>query len=837
LCPACDLGPFTRNHYFTGKLMLVGDFDTEQRYGIDKLRHHHQRLHGWGVVCGLKVKQHPQPGCRTRFLCVEPGTAIDCCGHEILLREEDCIDITQLPAIQKLAAQKDKDPHDLQVCIRYRECPTEEIPVLYDECGCDTPRCAPNRILESWEIDVILDPNPDTYFPELPGLSWGSTISPGRARRVALFAGSPSFLYAISADQKTVFQIETEHYSIVGTAALPTSGLEVAVSADGTRLYVVAEADTAAIPANPLRKLVVLDTANNLANGTVRTLDIPDSSTGDFFLAVAPDKRLLLLCGDKGNVLIWPITLDNKIPANLTPDSKVNLGSNLRGLVIGTDGQHAYTTDEANNQIAVLNLAAGNASTKGTPITVVPAGFQPSGLALVMSTAPDMLAVVSRKTKQLALVALNPVGLTGKISLSEEPITLTVGPGGKWAYVLEQNSNKNGFVEPVDLARIQQNLPVTPGKLFPMGLASRQIVASPSGRTLYIPFEDDGTPQRPGGIAVIDVKEMNCEYILWRSLDGCPSCCEPNCVVLATIAQYHVGDTLLDPTDPPSDPKADANAHIVRIDNHTRRLLPSTQSLYELIECLEAHAPGASGQQGPPGPPGPTGPQGPIGPVGPQGTQGPAGAQGPRGPQGPQGTQGNEGPPGPGLEPGLTRIDALSWNHNTHGNPLVRVTRVDGSTNWGLVIRFTARVVFDDASAPTHPIIDADHVFEVLAREENEPRGPFRGCRCPVNGTAIPVDFAPGNSGPPLIGQTFQEITNKTPLMLAFVVDDRERALLLKKNELWVRVRGEFVIDTNHRAIDAVFVRAELPTGQRPTKTSPGIEGGTFESWFWIQAQ
>ena len=49
-------------------------------------------------------------------------------------------------------------PHKLQFCLRYKECGTEEIPVLYDECGCDETKCAPNRILESYEVDVLLDP-------------------------------------------------------------------------------------------------------------------------------------------------------------------------------------------------------------------------------------------------------------------------------------------------------------------------------------------------------------------------------------------------------------------------------------------------------------------------------------------------------------------------------------------------------------------------------------------------------------------------------------------------------------------------------------------------------
>jgi hypothetical protein len=158
-CPACELGPFIRNHYFTGKLMLERDFTEEQRYYIDKLRHHHQRLHGWGVVCGLQVKAHPNPECQDKFICIEPGTAIDCCGHEIVVRELDYVDIRTLPALKDLADKHDTAAHTLQVCIRYRECPTEEIPVLYDECGCDDTRCAPNRILESYEIDVIVDPS------------------------------------------------------------------------------------------------------------------------------------------------------------------------------------------------------------------------------------------------------------------------------------------------------------------------------------------------------------------------------------------------------------------------------------------------------------------------------------------------------------------------------------------------------------------------------------------------------------------------------------------------------------------------------------------------------
>src|SRR5205823_14328173 len=76
-CPSCETAPFTRNHYFTGKLLVERDFTDEQRYYVEKMRHHNRRLHGWGVVCGLRVHEHDNAACRDRFVCVDPGRAVD----------------------------------------------------------------------------------------------------------------------------------------------------------------------------------------------------------------------------------------------------------------------------------------------------------------------------------------------------------------------------------------------------------------------------------------------------------------------------------------------------------------------------------------------------------------------------------------------------------------------------------------------------------------------------------------------------------------------------------------------------------------------------------------
>ena len=139
-CSQCEFEPFVRNNYFTGKLMTAADFIDEQTYHREKQRHHNARLHGSGVVCGLRVHEHPSADCRKRYVIVEPGSAIDCCGHEILVPDAETVDVAQHPAV--LEKTNDGALHTLQVVACYRECPTEEVPVLYDDCGCDDTQCA-----------------------------------------------------------------------------------------------------------------------------------------------------------------------------------------------------------------------------------------------------------------------------------------------------------------------------------------------------------------------------------------------------------------------------------------------------------------------------------------------------------------------------------------------------------------------------------------------------------------------------------------------------------------------------------------------------------------------
>ena len=382
----------------------------------------------------------------------------------------------------------------------------------------------------------------------------------------------------------------------------------------------------------------------------------------DIQLAVASDDRLLVLVASTGNVLIWGADLTGAAtPANPTP---VLLGPNLRSLAVASDAKHAYAVGPTSPP-TIKTLDTGT-NTPLADIAIPPPTTPPTTMAIVRSTGSDLLAIADQTGKKMYLVGLSPLRLFPEVTLVHEPIALAASPGGHWVYVLERDVDNKSYVQVVDAQRLQQNLAVSAGAPLQVGDASQQLVVSASGSVLYIPYLGDATNAFDGGVAKVEVKDLACADILWRHLDGCPHCDIPNCVVLATIENYQVGDRIEDQTDPPATPAADMAAHIARIDNRKGRpLLPSTQVLTELIECLLQQGPGGTGQQGPPGPPGPPGLKGikatgdtVVGPAGPKGDT-------------VVGPSVQRVSPAQDWRQDLTRIEALSWIHNTDANPLL----------------------------------------------------------------------------------------------------------------------------------------------------------------------
>jgi hypothetical protein len=524
-CAACGaIGSFTRNHYFTGKMLLVGDFDTEQRYVVDKLRHHHQRLHGWGVVCGLKVKPHPNPDCRGRFLVVEPGTAIDCCGREILVGTEELVELARLPAVAQLIAAGDDKPHRLQLCVRYRECPTEEIPVLYDDCGCDDTKCAPNRILESYAFDAIIDgPLPDTS-PAGARLGWKENVTlMADVSRVAVHEALQR-LYMLVDDDVYAVDLATP---IVGpNFHLPAAGAELAVSADGAFLF-VATTPTGTGKA----QLVVVRTSDMTAVGT--PFDIQNSATGAVPLATTADGRLVLLAGGNNQVLVFPPDIVSGTPS---APGTIPVAPGMTTLSVSTNGKDAFVAGPATPVIQRLDLTTLAVS----PISVLPATAKPSDIEVVDSTGPMQLVVLDNAASALYLVEVASAALAGSVILPHAPVDGAITAGGRWAYVLEHDA-AGDFVQAVDLHALSTATGVVlPGAPLAIGPNSQQIVAGDE-HLLYVPFLGATANTFDGGVAKISVEDCDCAEIPWRSLDGCPAC-DVECLVLATMEGYKVGN-------------------------------------------------------------------------------------------------------------------------------------------------------------------------------------------------------------------------------------------------------------------------------------------------------
>jgi hypothetical protein len=804
-CPDCAIGPFSKLNPFDGMFMTAADFIAEQRYHVDKLRHHHQRLHGSGVVCGLEVTPHPNSECQNRYVYVGPGTAIDCCGREIVVRESTLIDLWQFKALTDLRDKPDGKDHVLQLCLRYAECPTDEVPVLFDDCGCDDTNCMPSRILESFKVDVTLDPPVLVAGPRTPKLSWNSTVGVAHAAHVAVAAGStqPTSLFVLTADPSAqLVEVSTANHATLATQTLAGAGLALAASNDGANVYVVAEGASAGDP----RRLLVFD-ASNLVGPPVQDLEIPASGGDEFELAVAPapDRRLVGLRRTSGVVLIWGSDINGSgAPA---PATEVNVGSpNLVGLAVGSDAKSAYTLDPSASLVHVVDLA----NLAMLPSIQLPASSDPVDLAVVRSSQADRLAVVNGTSSRLDLLKLSPADLVGSASVAHPPVGVVVGDDGSWAYVISQDGGRS-FVQPVSLAALQSGASVPARDPLAVGHPTSEAVLT-GGTTLYVPFV--GVPAQPaaGGVAIVEVDESHCADFL----TACPTCDGDDCMVVATVERYRPGDRLLAIEEPPSAPGADRAAIIARIDQRLgRRILPSVQALADAVQCLLESGTGGTGTQGPPG------------------QNGADGADGADGVDGADGERGPKGDPGPGLEARLNRIVALSWKHNGDG-PLVPI---GGTDDLGIVIGFERPVLADR--------IDADHIFQVLLQlEEQEDAGRGVRCRCAALGKVVPVRFSvdPGDAqlivaagsvpGPDADGVAFLIPRG----LLDLRVDPHRIAHPISKeliSEFWVILRGDFVLDFGDgRAIAADFVRAELPTGYRPAGSGFGVQGGTFESWF-----
>ena len=796
-CPDCGTPQLARNTWFTGKLLTDRDLDDEQRYLLGKLTRHNRNEHGVGVSCGFEVHEHPNPACRTHFIVLEPGVALDCCGHEIMLTHDEVVPLREM-ILARWAELHPDEPltggHRIRLCVRYRECLAEDVDALFDDCGCDDAACRPNRIIDAFEFGVEIDP-PIPDAPTAVDLEWAATLAVHAATASAAHATGDQ-TYVVTSEASIV-AFRTSTGAVTAAATLPRPAADVAVSDSGDLVY-VAHPDVDAV--------TILDASD--LSAAINTLPIAAAPAGGLRIRAVLGGGVALLDTAAGELHLWNASVDGGAdPTSGTIGTATLAGAAPDFDILPGAGEAVAVTGAGTIDVVSLTNPANVISTNvgGDPVAVAAVG---PGDTIVVADGSGRSAHLY--TVDTVTGTATAVGQPG--NLVDTPRRIATAPGGHWAGVTAVDDSGNGVVRTIDLAAMG-SAATTAGPGVPIGAEPGGIgVVSPQ-RLIHAVFAGPSLEPEKAGVALIDLTPHDCG----ASLTGgpCTTCDTGDCVALATIPDWHDGDEFTDDT----------------ITDEGRIVLPSVAELAQAVRCLLDRPAGGDGEPGDVGPPGPHGPAGPPGPTGPAGADGAVGPQGPAGPQGPIGPTGARGPTGPQgpagqFEPAeLPRITGINWEHGAD----ISRTAAGQLRERGLLVSF---------SEPMKRATISRFTFEVYARVDTELANGMPGWHwVGIHGSVAGVTLDADCDNPP------NEVANEDPaddkVTGAWFQFEGDQLML---GDYLVVLRGDMIesffdgkrLDGGEgsRALDGNHLAPGISAGRCPTGDL--IEGGDFVSWFTV---
>lgn len=816
-CPACDEPQLARNTLFDGKPMAAQDFLDEQNYFLGKHRRHNRYLHGWGTVCGLAVHEHPNPACRAQYVVVEPGMAIDCCGREIWVRGKAMVDLRQLfaeawRARHGLDAEPDAVPHRLSLLLRYVECPTDPVPAVFQGCGSGESACLPGKLVDGYRFEAAIDrPIKDANLG-LTRLEWEATNNIDGAMAFAVDAAGGRIYVLTRGAPAMLLALDSSTHSIVASASfVDTVGKGVAVSGDGSRLFV------ARAPAGGGDAEIVLLDATDMAAAPIRTLALAGGGAEVALLMLA-DGRLAVVTPSDKKLRVWGA--DAGGPAAPAPPAEITLTNTPVAISEGPQRLFFYVASSDDAEVVAVKEA--DLSTVALPVGSGGVA-RPAAIAVMERDGVDLLVVADGAGKALHLIEARPEAavpadrvsdaappITG---LADDPIGLAASPGGGWIYLLNKAADGSHNLRIVSVARriLGREPSISNPIAAPVGSSA---IAVDGTKRLYLAFTGGASgamPHVPGGLAVFAIAGDACIDLLDSVLDPCEVCEEGDELVLATIADYRWGDAFTEPA----------------IDNRAeRRLLASTYLLTEIISCIAEQGCGG-GEDGLPGP------QGPPGADGADGTDGRDGMDGR------DGADGRDGRDGVGLRDDLPRIVGVNWPHD--GAIRVGSPEHEELSNSGLVVAFDRR--FPILRQTLH-----EQSVQLLVKGptdfERTRFGVYCYCNCDVRLAGIDVDASCGqrfdipqedSAAGAVTGVRIRPVgrdggTIPLPPGVYRVVLEGDHILGEKEIEIedldnpGATIRVNPALDANHFAAG---LPKRCPTGDR-------VEGGRFLSWFTI---
>ena len=259
---------------------------------------------------------------------------------------------------------------------------------------------------------------------------------------------------------------------VIATVRVVPNPQGLAVSPDGTRVYVTSFLDTAAGGGS----LSVIATANNTA---VATIAVGEYSMGAVFHPNA--NRAYVANYQSGTVSVINTSTDAVVT---TIKLASGTGTSPVDLAISADGSRLYTANFRGNSVSVINTATNQVAAS------IPVGAGPRGVAVspdgtriyVTNYAGESVSVISTVTNQV----------TDTIAVGPYPNGVAFSPDGSRAYIVNEN---DGTVSIIDTSTKQVTATISAGN----GGFARRIVLSPDGGFLYT---TNSGPQ--GTVVVID---------------------------------------------------------------------------------------------------------------------------------------------------------------------------------------------------------------------------------------------------------------------------------------------------------------------------------------------
>ena len=259
------------------------------------------------------------------------------------------------------------------------------------------------------------------------------------------------FAYVTNFYSGTVSVIDTATNTVVATPAVGTQPYGIAVTPDGSHVYVANEGS-----GSNLGSISVIDTSNN-------SVTTPISYTGGKIsipigVAITPDGNSAYVT-NFGSASVAVIAT-----ATNTVTTTIPVGGGPSRVAITPDGTKAYVSNQYDGTVSVISTA-----TNTVMGSAIPVGSSPSGVAITPDGTHVYVTNYGGNTVSVIATATNTV--TATIIVGSEPIDAAITPDGTQVYVTNYDSSGEGTVSVIATATNNVTT-ITLGNYYePIGIA------------------------------------------------------------------------------------------------------------------------------------------------------------------------------------------------------------------------------------------------------------------------------------------------------------------------------------------------------------------------------